>query len=82
MYCSLPVGLGDLCEHMFVISGSAGVFKSYISLTNELTVILEYYNDRTNLDNIKVLNKFTKLIEALEKTVSNITQLECDRSTA
>lgn len=45
-------------------------------------MILEYYNDQTNLDNIKVLNKLTKFIEALEKTVSNITELEYDRSTA
>lgn len=58
MYCNLPVGLSDLCVHKFVILDSAGLLKSYKLLTNEFTVILEYYNDRTNLDNFKIPNKF------------------------
>lgn len=43
-----------MCAYVCYI-GFGGALKSYKSLTNEFTVILEYYNDRSNLDNIKVL---------------------------
>lgn len=75
------MGLDDLCMYVFVISSSAGIYKGYKSLTNDCIVILQYYNDKTHLDNSRVLNKCTKFTEAL-KIASNIKQLKYDRNSA